>query len=488
MTMAQRTKFPAEPVQDLANLTATQLLSLFRSRTASPVEVIEAVFKRIERVNGEINAFCLLDKEAALSAARESERRWRRGEPAGFVDGVPVSVKDLSYTAGWPTLRASRALLNRGPWDEDSPSVARMREHGAILFGKTTVPEFATRVITHSEMCGITRNPWNLTKTPGGSSGGAAASVAAGMGAIALASDAAGSIRVPAAFTGMFGHKPTFGLVPDYPSSYLGTLAVIGPITRSVEDGALALTVMSEPDDRDHYSLPYKGEDFRVGLDRGVDRLRIAYSPTLGFASVDPEVREIVDRAAHSFADIGATVEIVEHVYDSPASILYTLLGAGLANAFRQFEFDEDDRSKMEIAVVESAEAGARIGLLDYLAARREREKFGAALRRFFKDFDLLLAPVSAIPPFEAGVEGPTDERFARLGDWGIALNAGANLSMQPAASVPCGFTSDGLPVGLQVIGPIYGDALVLRACRAFEARHPILLPELAAATSKEHT
>src|SRR5262249_49409303 len=162
----------------------------------------------IEANNGAINAFCLLDKEAALRAARASEQRWRHGEPAGLVDGVPTSVKDLSFTAGWPTLRGSRAISAAGPWEEDSPSVARMREHGAVLFGKTTVPEFATRLVTHSEMCGITRNPWDLEKTPGGSSGGATASVMAGMGAVALASDAAGSIRIPASFTGAFGLKP----------------------------------------------------------------------------------------------------------------------------------------------------------------------------------------------------------------------------------------------------------------------------------------
>ncbi len=475
--MSQQNKNIASPSRELADLTATDLVTLFRTREVSPVEVIEAVFDRIENRNGEINAFCLLDRDSALHSARGSETRWRRGEPAGLVDGVPVSVKDLSYTAGWPTLRASRALMDRGPWNEDLPSVARMREHGAVLFGKTTVPEFATRVITHSEMCGVTRNPWNPEKTPAGSSGGAAASVAAGMGAIALASDAAGSIRVPAAFTGTFGHKPTFGLVPDYPCSYLGTLAVIGPITRSVEDSALCLTVISEPDDRDHYSLPYTGQDFREGLDRGVEGLRIAYSPTLGFASIDPEIRGIVDRAANDFANMGASVTLVEHVYDSPTEILYTLLGAGLANAFRQFAFTDADKEKMERTVVEAADAGAQISLLDYLAARRARERFGAHIRRFFRDFDLLLAPVSAIPPFAAGVEAPTEERFVKHGDWGIALNAGANLSMQPAASVPCGFTTDGLPVGLQVIGPIYDDARVLRACQTFAARHPIQLP-----------
>jgi aspartyl-tRNA(Asn)/glutamyl-tRNA(Gln) amidotransferase subunit A len=468
------------PNDDLALVTATELVQLFRARKASPVDAIRSVFDRISRYNGIINAFCLLDEEAGLSAARASEERWRRDEPAGLVDGVPTSVKDLSFTRGWPTLRASRAIPKEGPWDEDSPSVARMRDHGAVIFGKTTVPEFATRVITHSQMCGITRNPWNPAKTPGGSSGGAAASIAAGMGTIALASDAAGSIRVPAAFTGLFGLKPTFGLVPDYPSSYLGTLAVIGPITRSVEDAALTMTVISEPDARDSYALPYTGEDFRRVLDLGVKGLKVAYSPTLGFAKIDPEIASIVGRATQTFAELGADVEMVERVCDSPTNMLYILLLAGLANAFRQFGFTEADRRKMEPNVVAAAEEGGNIPLLEYLAARREREKLGAKLRDFHQNYDLLLAPVSAIPPFETGVEAPTEERYARLGDWGIALNAAANLTKQPAASVPCGFTSEGLPVGLQVIGPIYGDALVLRACRAFERVHPVRLPDMA--------
>jgi aspartyl-tRNA(Asn)/glutamyl-tRNA(Gln) amidotransferase subunit A len=453
-------------------------------RELSPVEVIEAVFRRIDRDNVAINAFCLLDRDAALAAARASEQRWRRGEPAGLVDGVPVSVKDLSFTKGWPTRRGSRAIPASQPWDEDSPSVARMREHGAVLFGKTTVPEFATRVVTHSDLCGITRNPWNLEKTPGGSSGGASASIAAGMGAIALASDAAGSIRIPASFTGVFGLKPSFGLVPDYPASYLGTLAVIGPITRSVEDSALAMTVISEPDSRDPYSLPYVGGDFGRRLDGGVRGLRVAYSPTLGFAAIDPEIRGIVDRAAKEFEGLGAHVELVEHVHESPAQILYALLGAGLANAFRRFGFTESDRAKMERVVVDAADAGGQIPLLDYLAAIWEREKFAARMRRFFQDYDLLLAPVAAIPAFTAGREGPSQERYVKLGDWGIPLNAGANLSMQPAASVPCGLTADGLPVGLQVIGPMHGDLLVMRACRAVEELHLTVRPEARPAPS----
>ncbi len=207
---------------DIALMPAVRLLDHFKKRELSPVEVIQAVFDRIERFNPTLNAFCWLDEKRALGAAKDSEARWMKNEPCGYVDGIPVSVKDLSLTRGWPTRRGSKAIPEDGPWDEDSPSVARMREHGAVLFGKTTVPEFGAKSVTHSPLCGITRNPWNPTKTPGGSSGGAAASVASGMGTIALASDAGGSIRQPSAFTGVFGLKTTFGLVPDYPPSYLG--------------------------------------------------------------------------------------------------------------------------------------------------------------------------------------------------------------------------------------------------------------------------
>jgi aspartyl-tRNA(Asn)/glutamyl-tRNA(Gln) amidotransferase subunit A len=328
-------------------------------------------------------------------------------------------------------------------------------------------------------MYGITRNPWDPRKTPSGSSGGAAASVAAGMGTIALASDAAGSVRVPPAFTNMFGLKTTFGRVPDYPSSYLGTLAVIGPLTRTVEDAALAMNVISGPDPRDSYALPYTGEDFSAPLNLGLAGLRVAYSPTLGFAKIDPEIATIVAKAATKFQELGATVEEVECVHESPAEMLYTLILAGLANAFWQYGFDERDKAKMEKTVVEAADLGAKTTLRDYLSARRARERLGAQMRAFHQKYDLLICPVSAIPPFEAGVEAPTEERYAAIGDWAIGLNCAANLTKQPAASVRCGYTSEGLPVGLQVVGPIYGDALVLRACRAFEHAHPLRFPDM---------
>ncbi len=238
-------------MDELALASATELSALFRSRKASPVEALSAVLAQIEALNPAVNAFCWLDPESAMKAARESEQRWRDEAPLSDLDGIPTTVKDLSVTRDWPTRRACYAIPARGPWLEDSPSVARMRDAGAVLIGKTTVPEFGAAFWTRSEMCGVTRNPWNLEKTPGGSSGGASASLAAGMGTIALGSDAAGSARTPASATSTFGLKSTFGRIPDYPSSYLGTLAVIGPMTRTVADAALCMNAITKPDPRE---------------------------------------------------------------------------------------------------------------------------------------------------------------------------------------------------------------------------------------------
>ncbi|MDH3596510.1 MAG: amidase family protein, partial [Rhodospirillales bacterium] len=244
---------------DPALLTATELLTRFRAGSLSPVEVTEAALARIEAHDTALNAFCLVDAEQALAEARRSEERWRIGAPKGRLDGVPASIKDLLLTKGWPTLRGSKALDPDQPWDEDAPAVARLREHGAVLLGKTTTPEFGWKGVTDSPLTGVTRNPWDPSRTPGGSSGGAAAAVATGMGALAIGTDGGGSIRIPAGFTGIFGLKPSFGRVPAYPLSPFGTVAHLGPMTRSVADAALMLTVLAEPDPRDWYALPVDG-------------------------------------------------------------------------------------------------------------------------------------------------------------------------------------------------------------------------------------
>src|SRR5687768_14489133 len=288
-------------MSDLCALTATELVDAFRRKTLSPVDVTAAVLKRIEALNPALNAFNLVAAEEAVQHAKAAEARWMRGQPKGLLDGVPVSIKDIILTRGWPTLRGSRAVDAKGPWNDDAPATARLREHGAVLVGKTTTPEFGWKGVCDSPLTGITRNPWNTAKTPGGSSGGAAAAVAAGMAPLAVGTDGGGSIRIPCSFTGLFGIKPSFGRVPAWPLSPFGTVAHVGPMTRSVADAALLLNVLSQPDARDWHALPYEPRDYRMGLEDGVQQLRIAFSANLGYAKVDAEVAKIVSDAVAVF-------------------------------------------------------------------------------------------------------------------------------------------------------------------------------------------
>ena len=460
---------------DPGALGATELLRCYRRRELSPVETTRAVLDRIERFEPAVNAFCLVDPERALQAARASEARWQRGAPCGLVDGVPVTIKDLVLTRGWPTLRGSRAISSDQAWDEDAPATARLREQGAVLIGKTTTPEFGWKAVTDSALAGITRNPWDTGKTPGGSSGGAAAACALAMGALHLGTDGGGSIRIPASFTGIFGLKPTFGRVPAWPLSPFGTVAHLGPMTRSVSDAALMLNVLALPDSRDAFALPYDGRDYRIGLEDGVRGLKIAFSPTLGFAAVEPEVAQAVAAAALAFAELGARVEQVDPGFADPTAVFRTHWSVGAANLLRNFTAEQ--RAQMDPGLQEIAAAGARTPLMDYLAAVQQRGELGASMGKFHETFDLLLTPAVPIAAFAAGAERPDPARQPRWIDW-APFSAPFNLTQQPAASVPCGLTAAGLPVGLQIVGPMFADALVLRAARAFEAARPWPLPE----------
>src|SRR5690349_2865780 len=295
-------------MSDLCALSATDLLDGYRKHQLSPVEVTRTVLERIEKLNPVLNAFNLVS-DRALDEAQASEARWQSGQPKGLLDGVPVSIKDILLTKGWPTLRGSKTVDPKGPWNDDAPATARLREHGAVLLGKTTTPEFGWKGVTDSPLTGITRNPWNSKKTPGGSSGGAVAAVAAGMGPLAVGTDGGGSIRIPCSFTGLFGLKPSFGRVPAWPLSPFGTVAHVGPIARSVADAALMLNVLALPDARDWHALPFEPRDWRTGLEDGVRELRIAFSRDLGYAKVDAEVASVVADAVKVFADLGAKVE-----------------------------------------------------------------------------------------------------------------------------------------------------------------------------------
>lgn len=460
--------------EDIALLSATDLLQAYRGKQLSPVEAARAAIERIERYNSTLNVYCLVEAESAMAAARAAEGRWHKGEPKGLLDGVPTSIKDVVLTKGWPTLRGSRAVTRDQPWDEDAPSVARLRAHGAVLLGKTTTPEFGWKGITDSPLTGVTRNPWNPVLTPGGSSGGAAAAIATGMGALAIGTDGGGSIRIPAGFTGVYGIKPSFGRVPAAPLSPFGTLSHVGPLTRTVADAALMLTVIAEPDGRDWHALPYDARDYRIGIDGGVRGLRIAFSTNLGYVPVDAEVSAIVAKAVDVFVDSGAHVEVLDPGFENPLDTFTKLWFAGAANLTRPF--DAEQRAVLDPGLAEIAAEGAAISLMDYLAAVNRRGALGQLMNLFHERYDLLLTPTLPIPAFAAGQETPTQN--GHWMDW-TPFTYPFNLTQQPAASVPCGLTRSGLPVGLQIVGPRHDDALVLRASRAFEALRPFALPDL---------
>jgi aspartyl-tRNA(Asn)/glutamyl-tRNA(Gln) amidotransferase subunit A len=456
---------------DIADLTAADLLRLYRRRDLSPVEVTRNTLARIERFNPIINAFLLVDAKGALAAARESEARWAKAEPQGLVDGVPATVKDNVWAKGWPCRRGS-AVTDDKPMTADAPSVARLRENGAVILGKTTLPEFGWIGVCHSPLTGVTRNPWNLDHTPGGSSGGAAAAALLNLGWLHIGTDGAGSIRIPAAFTGVFGIKPHYGRVAAYPASPFTVLAHQGPLTRTVSDAALMLSVIAGPDERDMTAWNTPAPDFRLGLEEGVRGLRIAWSPRLGYvARVDPEVEAAAAAAAQVFADLGAHVEAVDPDLPDSGETIRTIWGAISATIVDAIP--ARDRDRMDPGFVRLAAHGRRHSLADYLAAYTRRSEFANAMARFHERYDLLLTPQMAVPAIEAGLEAPADGSYSDAWIEWSPFTYPFNLTQQPAASVPCGFTADGLPLALQIVGPARNDALVLRAARAFESARP---------------
>ena len=460
---------------DVAKLTAVELLDLFRERRLSPVEATQAALDRIARDDTQVNAYCLVDAESALNAARASETRWQRGEPQGLLDGVPSAIKDILFTQGWPTLRGSKTIDSQQDWTEDAPVVARMKEQGAVLLGKTTTPEFGWKGVTDSALTGITRNPWNTAKTPGGSSGGAAVAAALGMGALHVGTDGGGSIRMPAGFTGIFGLKPSFGRVPAYPLSPFGTVAHLGPMTRSVADAALLLTVIAQPDARDWHALPYDDRDYRQGLDDGARGLRIAFSPSLGYAKVDPEVAVAVAAAAQVLADLGAEVDEVDPGFAQPLDTFNKHWYTGAANALAAIP--EQQQLLLESGLREIAAIGAAYGHMDYIAAMNERGRLGQLMCLFHQRYDVLLTPTLPLAAFTAGQEVADPASQQRWPDW-TPFSYPFNLTQQPAASIPCGFTNAGLPIGLQIVAGMHQDMRVLRVAKAYEHVCPIRLPE----------
>jgi aspartyl-tRNA(Asn)/glutamyl-tRNA(Gln) amidotransferase subunit A len=457
---------------DLAWLTAQELAALVRAKKVSPVEVVDAVLARIERLNPALNCFAAVIAEEARDAAVAAEVAVMTGEPLGPLHGVPVSIKDLLFTRRVVTTGGSRLFADHVP-EEDAVSVERLKGAGAIIIGKTTTPEFGHKAVTESPLLGITRNPWNPSLTPGGSSGGAAVAVATGLGPLAVGTDGGGSIRVPASFCGIYGLKPSFGRVPQAPG-FPGweNLSHTGPMTRTVRDAALMLDVIAGPDDRDRYSLPATERSFLASCGEGIAGLSVAWSPDLGYARVDPEVADLCAAAAERFESFGGHVEVVSPSWEDPEEMFRVTVGAETWGAWG--DRLETDGDKMDRSFRAFLKFGASIASPQLLRALRGRNELWTEVQRFLARFDLLITPTVAVPPFEVGRPGLNEingQPSSPLG-W-MPFCFPFNLTGQPAASVPVGFTRAGLPVGLQIVGRRHADHTVLAASAAFEAAQP---------------
>ena len=454
---------------EMGQMSAVELLGCYRDKSLSPVDVTEDALARIERFNPQVNAYCHIDADGALRSARASEQRWLKGEPCGALDGVPASIKDLTLTQGMPTRKGSRTTSAQGPWDVDAPFTAFMRQAGAVLLGKTTTPEFGWKGVTDNPLYGITRNPWDTRLTAGGSSGGAAVAASLNLGVLHQGSDAGGSIRIPCAFTGTFGIKPTFGYVPQWPASSMTILSHLGPMTRTVEDAVLMLQTVARPDARDGLigaarTTPWLTET------QSLKGLRVAYSADLGYVRVDPQVATVIARAVARLSELGAEVECVDPGFNDPLETFNTLWFAGAARLAGQL--DSAQRDLLDPGLQRIAVLGEGISLKDYSSALEARAALVAQMSDFHQRYDILVTPMLPITAFAAGHNVPPDSHYHEWMHW-TPFSYPFNLTQQPAASVPCGLAENGLPVGLQVVGARFADDAVLRVCRAYERHFP---------------
>lgn len=455
---------------DIAWMPATKMVAAIGAKKLSPVEIARALLDRIEKVNPSINAYVLVTPELALDHARTAEDAAMRGE-GGPLNGVPVSIKDLFDVPGLPTTKGSLIYKDNiaSGWEYSAKALI---DAGGVHLGKTNTPEFGFIPTTENKLFGATRNPWDTTRTSGGSSGGAAAAVAAGLGPIALSSDGGGSIRIPAAMCGVFGIKPTYGRVPRKPGGW-STFTHRGPTTRTVADAALALDVMAYQEPEDPFSVPRYPGSFLDEVDRGVKGLRVAWSPDLGYAPVDPEVRHICEAAAKRFTDAGCTVEEATPGFASPSLDGTFMALAASADAVWIGDLTDDQRELMDDPARFFYEYGKKLTAADVVRGNQRRMKLWETMRAFHETYDLLLSPVMSCTAFPIGDPPRTIDGKDIVPMGWMGYTQPFNLNGAPAASVPVGFDSQGMPVGLQIVGRAYEDATVLRAARAFEQLQP---------------
>ncbi len=450
----------------LAMAPATELVKHYRAGTASPVEVVEQLLAECPSLNAQLNALVLVDPELALEQARAAEARYLRGDPLGPLDGVPVSIKDVILTAHWPTRRGSASLPPAAPALVDAPSTARLLEGGAVTFAKTSTPELGWKAVTDGPAGPPSRNPWNLELTTGGSSGGAAACVAAGLGPIAMGSDGGGSIRIPAAFCGVAGLKASYGRIPVWPPSLFGDVSHVGPLARTVEDLVVALHVLEAPDARDQTFPAHRHP--AVSIDqpsRSLRGVRVGVLNPLP-SITDPQVAVAFSESVAILRDAGCAVSDVRLPVDGVGEAFQTLWFSALA-AFVD-ELSAEIVGGMDPQLVEGALAGRRVSAAERRAARERRTTLRQAAGAVFDEIDALVMPTVPVCAFEAGRNVPDGSGMQWWSEW-TPLTIPFNLTGQPAVSVPAGFDDSGRPVGLQLVGAYGNDADLLAIARSYE-------------------
>jgi aspartyl-tRNA(Asn)/glutamyl-tRNA(Gln) amidotransferase subunit A len=449
---------------DPALMSAEELLDLYARRALSPVEALKSVLERVARYNPWVNAFAAMNPQA-LRAAGESEARWMAGRPLGLLDGVPSTVKDLLHLSGFPTRRGSRST-DAAPAAEDAPAVLGLKAEGAVIIGKTTTTEFGWKSPGDCPLHGITRNPWNPERTPGGSSSGAGAAGAACFGPLHIGTDAGGSIRIPAAYCGLVGVKPSYGRVPQWPHGAFSSVAVAGPMTRTVRDAALMFSAMARHDLRDPVSLPDDRRDWRDSIEHGVKGLRVAIVRSFGFEPpLDPEGEAALRLAATLLMEAGAIVEEADPKMPDCRAIFSRVWGVAMARLWESTP--EAKRELLDAGIGEVAHRMGEMTAAEFLGADMLRVESGHAMARFHQRHDLILTACTPTAAFAA--DAPTVKPLECLWrDWAPWTFA-FNLTRQPAISVPIGLDEDGMPRAVQVAAPLYRDDLAFRAARAIE-------------------
>ena len=446
-------------------MAAHELTEAYRERTLMPEDVLDNILARMDSVEPALNAFCCRDDAGARHAAYQSTARWASGAPLGKLDGIPISVKDLVDVAGMPTRYGSAATAD-SPAKIDAPCVLNLRTDGAIILGKTTTPEFGHKGVTDSPLTGVTRNPWNIGMTTGGSSGGAAAALASGMGPLAVGTDGGGSCRKPANYCGLVGMKPSLGRVPLAATGGFWPLSPPGPMTRNVRDAANLLAVMARPQVSDPFVLPPIDlclEDEATSL----QGMRIAHCVELAGANARFEVSDSIAQQFKVFKELGADIEEAQPDIDDPLPFYRTLLDSG--SALNVSTWSDEQLSLADATFLESVERGRALSAVDLRAAYLQRGAFATTVANFFQRYDLLVLPCNPTTAYDLGSREPPREP-ADTWEVTVCFTAPFNITGQPAITVPFGHTVSGLPLGLQIIGRYGRDDLVLRAAAAFES------------------